>query len=156
MNGINAYSHLTAVLNVRKIAIPELRRQMLKLGVPVNIKSLYRLTSSEPLQKIDLRILGAICRTCHVGIHEVIGFTKPRMALQRMESSEQKRLDELMSGNNEGTLDSAQRKELEELAGKAHQLTVANARLLTRQRRTNHSRGVGLRNRDRRKFRHAA
>ncbi|HWF18459.1 MAG TPA: hypothetical protein VG754_04300 [Verrucomicrobiae bacterium] len=156
MSGINAYSHLTTVLNVRKIAIPELRRQMLKLGVPVNIKSLYRLASPEPLQKIDLRILGAICRTCHVGIQEVIDFNKPSMALQRLGSSDQKRLDELMSGNNDGMLDSAERKELEELAGKAHQITIANARLLARQRRTNRSHAAGLRNRHRRKLRHAA
>jgi hypothetical protein len=135
MNGIRAYSRLATILSSRNIAVPELRRQLSKLGVPVNIKSLYRLASPEPIQKIDLRIVGAICRTYHVGIQEVIDFAKPKLTLQRLDAPEQKRLDELMSKNNEGELTTTELHEFEELAGKAHQLTLANARLLASQRR---------------------
>lgn len=137
MNGteLKAYSHLAAVLNHRKIAIPELRKQMRNLGVPVNIKSLYRLASSEPLQKIDLRIVGAICRTCRVGIQELIDFNKPKAVLKRLDPLDQKSLDELMSKNNEGTLTSAERRKFECLMEDAHEITLANARLLAAQRR---------------------
>lgn len=156
MHGINVYSRLATVLSHRKIAVPELRRQMIKLGVPVNIKSLYRLTTTEPLQKIDLRILGAICQTCHVGIQEVIDFGKPKLVLQRLDAPVQKRLDELMSKNNEGALSAAERKELSGLADQAHQLTLANARILAQQRRAGRSRGIASRNRHDRKLRRAA
>ena len=137
MNGntVEAYSHLAAILSSRNIAIPELRRQMKRLGVPVNIKSLYRLISAEPVQKIDLRIVGAICQTCHVGIQDVIDFSRPKPSFQRLETQAQKRLDELMSKNNEGTLTASERKEFNALAERAHQLTMANARLLAAQRR---------------------
>jgi hypothetical protein len=137
MSGIKleAYSHLGEVLSNLKLTIPELQRQLRGLGVAVNIKSLYRLISPEPLQKIDTRIVGAICQTCQVGIGDVIEFSKPQVKLQQLDAPEQKRLDQLMSKNNEGAMSQAERQELDELAGKAHKITMANARVLVAQRR---------------------
>jgi hypothetical protein len=140
---LEAYSHLGEVLSSLKITIPELKRQMERLGVAVNIKSLYRLISPEPLQKIDTRIVGAICQTCQVGIEDVIEFSKPQKALQQLAAGEQKRLTELMSRNNEGALTRAERQEFEELADKAQRITLANARVLVAQRRAGKSRDGG-------------
>lgn len=140
---LEAYSHLGEVLSSLKITIPELKRQMERLGVAVNIKSLYRLISPEPLQKIDTRIVGAICQTCQVGIEDVIEFSKPQTALQQLAAGEQKRLTELMSRNNEGALTRAERQEFEELADKAQRITLANARVLVAQRRASKSRDGG-------------
>jgi hypothetical protein len=132
---LEVYSQLASLLNNRRVAVPELKRQMQRLGLPVNIKSLYRLTSAEPLQKIDLRIVSAICRTCKVGISEVIDFTPPKLTMQQLDSSAQKRLNELMSKNTEGSLTAAERGEFENLAKEAQQITITNARILASHRR---------------------
>jgi hypothetical protein len=125
-----AYSRLGTVLAKRRLSVPQLRQKLAKIGVPVNIKSLYRLAGPEPLQRIDARILGAICHTCHIGIQEIIGFDKPKSEVQRLNASEQKRLDELMDRNSEGDLSSPERKQLQILIEKAHRLSLANAKML--------------------------
>jgi hypothetical protein len=130
-----AYSHLPQVLAKRHLKISELHKKLKAVGVNVNYKSLYRLTSSAPLQKIDARIVGAICQTCAVGIQDVITFEQPKPVLQKLQEADQNRLDDLMTKHTEGKLSGEEMREFDELSEKAHELTMANARMLVTQRR---------------------
>jgi hypothetical protein len=100
----------------------------------VNIKSLYRLAEDAPVQKIDLRIVGAICRSLGVALGDLITFDKPKAQFRRLASKTQLRLDALMEKNNEGRLTAAERKEFLALAGQAHRLSLENARTLLAER----------------------
>jgi hypothetical protein len=131
-----AYSQLAKVLAKCRFKVSDLHDKLKAAGVNVNQKSLYRLTSSAPLQKIDTRIIGAICQTCAVNIQDVIVFERPKPVLQKLPNAEQKRLDELMARHNEGKLSARETSEFDELSEKAHELTMANARMLVAQRRS--------------------
>lgn len=131
-----AYSQLPKVLAKCRLKISDLHEKLKAAGVNVNHKSLYRLTSPDPLQKIDTRIIGAICHTCDVSIQDIIAFEKPKLVLEKLSSAEQKRLDYLMAQHNEGKLTANEMREFDDLSQKAHQLTLANARLLVAQRRS--------------------
>ncbi len=129
-----AYSNLEFLLARRNLSVPALQRKLESAGVPVNIKSLYRLTEGSPLQKIDLRIAAAICQACGAEFSELISFEKPKAQLQRLDVRTQSRLDSLMAKNNEGQLTTAERKEFTELADQAHRISMQNARMLLSQR----------------------
>jgi DNA-binding Xre family transcriptional regulator len=134
-NAPEAYSRLRTVLAKRNLTVFQLHRKLDSAGLPVNIKSLYRLTSDEPLQKVDLRIAGAVCRACDVGIGDLITFQKPRAQLHRLDPRMQARLDELMDKNNEGQLNAREQKEFAALAEEAHRVSLENARMLVAERR---------------------
>ncbi len=135
-----AYSRLPDVLQKCQLQVQGLHRKLREIGLNVNPKSLYRLTTSDPVQKIDTRILAGICKTCDVKIQDVIVFEKPHPTLMKLNDSEQKRLNQLMSRNNEEKLSSKEASELNVLTEKAHQLTMHNARTLVAQRVLNRSR----------------
>jgi hypothetical protein len=137
MNGSGpvAYSQLPKVLAKHRLKISDLHQKLKDAGVSVNYKSLYRLIAAHPLQKIDTRIVGAICQACGVGIQDLIGFEKPKPILAHLSNDEQKRLDDLMTRHSEETLSAEELHDFDELAEKAHQLTLTNARLLLSQRR---------------------
>lgn len=126
---------MLSILAKCRLKVSDLHEKLKAAGINVNQKSLYRLTTTEPLQKIDSRIVGAICQTCAVGIQDVITFEQPKAVLQKLSNPEQKRLDELMTRHNEGKLNAVEMREFDELSEKAHQLTMANARMLVAQRR---------------------
>ncbi|MDX1950822.1 MAG: hypothetical protein SFY81_01490 [Verrucomicrobiota bacterium] len=130
-----AYSRLPQILRKCRLNISDLHERLKAAGLNVNPKSLYRLTTLKPIQKIDTRIVGAICETCDVSIEEVIAFEKPKPVLEKLTIAEQKRLDELMTSHSERELSRDELRELDELSEKAHQLTMANARMLVSQRR---------------------
>lgn len=134
-NAPAAYSRLRIVLAERNLSVFQLHRRLGAAGWPVNIKSLYRLTSDTPLQKVDLRVAGAICQECGVGIGDLITFQRPVAQLQRLEPKKQARLDELMSKNNEGKLTTAEKRQFEALADEAHRVSIENARMLLGERR---------------------
>ena len=96
----------------------------------MNVKSLYRLTEDEPLQKIDLRIAAAICHTVGIALSDLITFERPKAQLKRLDGRALMRLDALMAKNNEGRLTTAQRKEFVALADQAHRISMENARTL--------------------------
>lgn len=137
MNGNTpaAYSRLKIVLAEKNIAVFQLQRMLENSGYPVNIKSLYRLSADEPLQKLDLRIAGAICRACKIQLGELITFEKPHTQLRRFDAKSQARLDALLTKNNEGRLGVGERKEFAQLAEKAHRISMENARVLQAERR---------------------
>jgi hypothetical protein len=123
------------VLAERNVTVFQLHRQLVSAGLPVNIKSLYRLTADAPLLKVDLRVAGAVCQVCGVGLGELITFQKPRLQLLRLEPKVQARLEELMDRNNDGLLNARERKEFDELANEAHRVSLENSRMLVAERR---------------------
>ena len=137
MNGYSpeAYSRLRVVLAKRNLTVFQLHRRLGEAGFAVNIKSLYRLASDEPLQKIDLRIAAAICRVCSVELGDLISLERPVAQLGRLDTRTQARLEQLMAKNNDGKLTASERKEFGQLAEKAHRMSLDNARLLLAERK---------------------
>ncbi len=131
-----AYSQLPRILAQRRLSVSDLKGRLKAAGVTVNQKSLYRLTSFAPLQKIDTRIVGAICQTCAVGIEDIISFEPPKPVLEKLNEMEQSELEQLMDKNNEGQLTPSELQRYDELSDKVFDLTMTNARLLAAQRRS--------------------
>lgn len=131
-----AYSRLKRVLSELKITVPELHRRInLSLGMKVNLKSLYRLSNeTSPVERLDLRVAGAICEVCKVPLGDLITFETGEENLRRLEAKKQKRLDELMALNNDGLLTPQEREELQALVREVEELSLQNARVLKRQR----------------------
>jgi DNA-binding Xre family transcriptional regulator len=79
MKGVRtgAWSTLRTRLAEKGLTVADLH-EMLQIAFPVNIKSLYRLTGTGPVQKIDLGIVRAICAALKVEIGDLIQFEKPK------------------------------------------------------------------------------
>ena len=132
---VQAYSRLKRVLDARKMTVPELHRRIERDGMSVNLKSLYRLSKEhQTLERLDLRVAGAICQVCDVPLSELITFETSKRRLQRFSPAKQKRLDVLMAKNNEGQLTKTESEELQALVREAEEMTLANAQVLARQR----------------------
>jgi hypothetical protein len=131
---VYAYSYLKRLLEERQLSVPELHRRMSARGMTVNRKSLYRLTDNRhPVDRLDMRVAGAICSVCSVGLSDWIRFEGKHQTLQKLTPMKQSRLDLLMGMNNQGTLTEAEREELRSLVKEAEEITLANARLLSQQ-----------------------
>lgn len=131
---VNAYSHLKRLLKQQRLSVPELQRRMISQGLRVNIKSLYRLSDDrQPVDRLDMRVAGAICQVCAVPLSDWIVFEEESGSLRTLASEKQKRLDNLMTKNNAGSLTALEREELQTLVREAEQITLVNARLLAQQ-----------------------
>lgn len=131
----HAYSRLKQVLDERQMSVPELHRRIGKQGLRINLKSLYRLSyEHQLLERLDLRVAGAICQVCEVPLSDLITFEGSRRRLQRFSAVKQKRLDTLMTKNNEGQVTPEELEELRSLVREAEAMTLGNARALARQR----------------------
>jgi DNA-binding Xre family transcriptional regulator len=117
--------------------------EMLKADLPVNIKSLYRLTGTGPVQKLDLKIVRAICAALKVEIGELIRFEKPKFELMRLDPASQAELDQLMDKNNEGRLTEEEQARFNALLEKVQRITLYNSKLLVDQKRLRESRRRG-------------
>ena len=72
---LSAYSRLKRLLKQQQLSVPELHRRMRSGGFRVNIKSLYHLSDEDqPVQRLDMRVAGAICQVCAVPLSEWIVF----------------------------------------------------------------------------------
>jgi hypothetical protein len=132
---VQAYSRLKRVLNAQDLTVPELHRRMREQGLKINLKSLYRLNNDQqPLQRLDLRVAGAICQVFALPLSELIVFESPTRKLRRLASAKQKRLDSLMARSNEGKLSSTEAEELRALVREAEEIMLDNARQLAEQR----------------------
>ena len=132
---VHAYSRLKRVLDEQNMTVPELHRRLLQQGLRINVKSLYRLGKDrQPLQRLDLRVAGAICQVFDLPLSELITFEAPRRQLRRLSAAKQKRLDALMSKSNDGTLSKAEGQELRALVREAEEIMLDNARQLAEQR----------------------
>ena len=134
---MQAYSRLNRLLQHQRLSIPELQRRMRAQGLEVNIKSLYRLRDDRlPVERLDMRVAGAICQVCAAPLSEWIVFESATEPLRRLSPETQARLDLLMTGNNVGSLTPPERDELRRLTGEAEAMALENARLLARQRQS--------------------
>ena len=132
---VHAFSRLKRVLGEQNMTVPELHRRLRDQGLRINLKSLYRLSDDrQPLQRLDLRVAGAICQTFTLPLSELIAFEAPDKKLRRLAAGKQKRLDALMARSNEGTLTKAERQELRALVREAEEIMLDNARRLAEQR----------------------
>jgi hypothetical protein len=133
---VQAFSQLKRVLDERGMSVPELHRRLEQEGLSVNVRSLYRLVQDDrPLERLNLRVAGLICRVCEVPLSRLITFESEAVGLRRLSAAKQRRLDELMAGHNEGRLTAAQRKELQGLVRETEQIALDNARRLASRRR---------------------
>lgn len=131
-----AYSRLRFLLEERSLSTPELHRRLQAQDERVNTKTLYRLADPDrPLDRVDLRVVGAICRIMGVGLGDLIVFAEPAgAALQTLPEPRQRRLDELMDRHNDGGLDDDQLEELRGLVAEAEEIARSNARRLAEHR----------------------
>jgi hypothetical protein len=132
---VQAYSRLKRVLDEQNSTVPELHRRMREQGLRINLKSLYRLRNDrQPLERLDLRVAGAICQVLDLPLSELIVFEAPRRKLRRLVSAKQKRLDALMAKSNDGRLTNVEAQELRTLVREAEEVMLDNARQLAEQR----------------------
>jgi hypothetical protein len=132
---VQAYSRLKRVLDEQNMTVPELHRRIQQQGLRVNLKSLYRLSNNQqPLQRLNLRLAGAICHVFEIPLSELIAFEAPHGKLRRISAVKQKRLDTLMTRNNKGRLTDLEQQELRALVHEAEAVMLDNARTLAGQR----------------------
>lgn len=141
MKGVRtgAWSTLRMLLAEKGLTVADLHER-LKADFPVNIKSLYRLTGPGPVQKLDLKIVRAICAALKVEIGELIRFEKPKFELMRLDPASQAELDKLMDKNNEGRLTEEEQARFNALLEKVQRITLYNSKLLVDQKRLRESR----------------
>jgi Cro/C1-type HTH DNA-binding domain len=129
-----AYARLKRLLGERNITVPGLQKRIQQRGMDANLESLYRLSREpQPLARLDLRVAGAICQVCEVPLSELITFETPQGTLHRFSAAKQKRLDTLMTKNDNGQLTDGEREERRVLVREAEEMTLANARILAGQ-----------------------
>jgi DNA-binding Xre family transcriptional regulator len=131
-----AYSRLKFLLEEHSMTRADLQRRLSTEEATVNVKTLYRLANpNQPLEHIDLRVVGAICRTLDINLGDLVVFTEQGTTNETLSEQQQRRLDELMEQHNEGTLNPSALEELQALVQQAEQLALANARRLAEHRR---------------------
>ena len=69
---VAVYPRLGELLHSRKLTVAELERQIeQRFGLSVDPKTLYRLTSTKPVQRADLEIAGAAAAVLGVGLGDL-------------------------------------------------------------------------------------
>jgi hypothetical protein len=129
------WSNLGMLLAEHNMSVLALHKRLQEKGVSVNLKSLYRLAGSQPLQKIDARIVKPICLVLGVDLSELIPLEKPQVSLLKLDPLTQARITTLLDKNNQGTITKKERSELERLVNKAEKISLHNARALVEYRR---------------------
>jgi hypothetical protein len=133
---VQACSQLKRVLGERGLSVPERHRRFEQEGLRVDLRSLDRLVRDDrPLERLNLRVAGLICRVCEVPLSRLIAFEMEDDRMRRLSAARQRRLDELMAGQNEGRLTGARRKEPRGLVRQAEEIALDNARRPARRRR---------------------
>ena len=128
------------------MSVLALHKRLQEKGVSVNLKSLYRLASSQPLQKFDARIVKPICFVLSIDLSELISLEKPELSLLKLDPVTQARITNLLDKNNKGTIAKRERTELERLVEKAEKISLHNAQALVeyRRRRADKTEGTGM------------
>lgn len=115
----------------------ELARRVGETGARVNAKSLYRLADpEEPLEKVDMRVIAAVCSALSVGIGDVLTFEEPTV-IEAFGAQKQARMDALMARHNSASqpLTADERAELHALVDEAERVARGNARRLANRKR---------------------
>ena len=133
----DAYSRLKWVLEQQGLNTADLVRRVAEQGDRINAKSLYRLADpEEPLEKVDMHVIAAICQALHVGIGDLLTFDEPDI-IERFPNERQARMDSLMARLNhpEIALQPAEMHELQSLVEDAELIARGNANRLANRRR---------------------
>jgi hypothetical protein len=140
------WSNLGMLLAEHNMSVLALHKRLHEKGVSVNLKSLYRLAVSQPLQKFDARIVKPVCLVLGIDLSELISLEKPELSLLKLDPITQARITNLLDKSNLGTITKRERAELERLVDKAEKISLHNARALVeyRRRRTNRTEGTGI------------
>ena len=140
------WSNLGMLLAEHNMSVLALHKRLQERGVSVNLKSLYRLAGSQPLQKFDARIVKPICLVLGIGLSELISLEKPELSLLKLDSVTQARITNLLDKNNQGTITKKEGAELERLVDKVEKISLHNARALVeyRRRRADRTEGKGM------------
>ena len=141
-NENGAWSTLRTLLAEKNLTVVDLHEKLREQGFDVNSKSLYRLTTSRPVQKIDIAIARAICEALGVGLEDLIVFQKPKFELQRLDRRSENQLDRLMDKNNEGKLTEKERAKFKALLDEVQKITLYNSKILVDQKRLRESKSA--------------
>lgn len=133
MDTTYAYSIFPRLLSKNRLTVAQVHKRLLARGFRFDKKTLYRLTSPEPILRIDAPVMGAICKEFKVGLDDLLVWEPVTPKLQRIDAKTQERLDSLMEKNNEGTISATERKELRKLGELVEQMSLYNAKLLADQ-----------------------
>ncbi|BDI30198.1 hypothetical protein CCAX7_22490 [Capsulimonas corticalis] len=133
-----AFSRLKRVLDAQGLNTADLVRRVAEQGDRINAKSIYRLADpEEPLEKVDMRVIGAVCQALGIGIADILTFDEPTI-VEDLGAAKQARMDALMARHSERSgpgLTAAELTELEKLVGEAETIALGNARRLAARRR---------------------
>ncbi|MFY9984525.1 MAG: helix-turn-helix domain-containing protein [Chthoniobacterales bacterium] len=134
-----AWSTLPSLLAEKNLTVADLHQVLRKRGFEVNKKSLYRLTTSQPVQKLDATIVRAVCEALDVRLQDLIQFQKPKFELKRLDQRSQQELDRLMDKNNEGELTQKEKTRFKALLDEVQKVSLYNAKALVSQKRLRES-----------------
>jgi DNA-binding Xre family transcriptional regulator len=142
MNGSEkgAWSTLRTLLAEKNLTVVDLHEILRQQGVDVNKKSLYRLATSRPVQKLDTAIARAICEALDVRLEDLIQFQKPKFELRRLNRRSEQELERLMDKNNEGKLTEKEQARFKALLDEVQKITLYNSKMLVDQKRHRESR----------------
>ena len=133
-----AYSRLKAILVAQGLTTADLVRRVQEQGDRINAKSIYRLADpEEPLEKVDMRVIGCVCAALGADIADLLTFHEPAV-IEEFDRTKQDRMDTLMARHNDRTvraLVASERTELEGLIEEAEAVARGNARRLANRRR---------------------
>jgi DNA-binding Xre family transcriptional regulator len=138
-NDKGAWSTLPNLLAEKNLTVADLHQILRKRGFEVNKKSLYRLTASQPVQKLDTGIVRAVCEALDVRLQDLIQFQKPKFELKRLDPKSQRELDRLMDKNNEGELAKAEQARFKALLDEVQRISLYNSKVLLNQKRLRES-----------------
>lgn len=118
---IAVYPRLSELLRTRNLSVAELERQIeQRFGLSVNLKTLYRFTSHEPVHRADLEIAGAVAAVLGVGLGDLFDVRAIPVDDHLEETSvfipaESRRLAGLFDQQSRGVLSTDEQRELEAL-----------------------------------------
>ena len=130
-----AWSTLANLLAEKNLTVADLHQILRERGVEVNKKSLYRLTASQPIQKLDTTIVRAVCEALEVRLQDLIQFQQPKFELKRLDPRSQRELDRLMDKNHEGELTQKEKTRFRALLDEIQRISLYNAKALLGQKR---------------------
>jgi len=131
-----AYSRLKVVLEQNHQTTADLVRKIAEQGDRINPKSIYRLAvAEEPIEKVDMRVIGAICQALDIGIGDIITFEEPEI-IEQFSLDKQQRMDNLSARfAAKDPLSAEEFGELRLLVDQAEEIARGNARRLANRRR---------------------
>jgi hypothetical protein len=117
---VAVYPRLNHLLHTMNMSVAELERLIeRRFGRSVNVKTLYRLTSTRPVQRADLEIAGAVATVLGVTLDDLFEIrtdsTVERDETTVLDPAESRRLAQLFDRQSHGALGEAERSEIERL-----------------------------------------